>query len=247
MLKLIQELSSAERMEFSRLVGEAKSHALVVVHPFFKGWDYSSTGITLDRLEQLLFPDRTRVLPAIVLESPERLEEFVAWVKKVESWGRKRRRMAFSLTDSKYPTPINESWEGLADKISGVGVKSVFVCGRLLEVFDRRREDYDALIDAMEARVQQHGGCVDVEGIRAEEQKDKRVQETERGQLERIWLKREEALRRVAANRHEIEEARQQLFRGLNCGFRKCVGTTYNQFVLAQRFDRVRVARKYCK
>lgn len=250
MLETLIGREKARVLEFSKAVESAKGYAIVLVHPSYPGWDYNATGISEEKLEKLVTTGRRRrSIPLIVLESAERLKKFKEWVETIEL-GEEVRRIMCITANANNPHPLKGDWNSLAKQIAEEGVKRIFVCGRLLET-SNRNADFSAIIDAAEARAEEHGGnanCVR-QAIERFKESELEAEALERSQFERIWRTREEKHKAQGRRGEEIDEAKRQFHAriGYARASAKCVGEAYKELLRTRKFELVRVAVRHCR
>ncbi|MBI5159122.1 hypothetical protein HY992_03305, partial [Candidatus Micrarchaeota archaeon] len=179
----------------------------------------------------------------------ERLAKFKEWVETIEL-GEETRLMLHILTSSNNPHPVKGDWNSLAKQIERLGVKRIFVCGRLLEIRNRNA-NFDAMIEAAEARAEEHGGNADClrQSIERFKESEREAEALERSQFERIWKAREEKYKQQQIPQQEIERRRGEFHGRIDYtrAHAKCVGEAYKELLRTRKFELVRVAVRHCR
>ncbi|MCX6768204.1 MAG: hypothetical protein NTY90_05805 [Candidatus Micrarchaeota archaeon] len=248
---MLRELNALTEKEEERARGWLKAsngRAFVVVHPFFHEKDMSlGLGISEKKFESLLFPPSGDVkTPVFLFEQYGRMEKTIEKIREMEAGHaeEKRRGIVIVATGFDKPDPFHGSWNGLTDRMKSLGAEKLFICGRLLGYFDRRKENLDYYQNIAD-RTNDPKADLMLQEISEFYKTDEKVSALEKAHYSGIFNQVAAQAIQRGASKEEMEKRRERYMEKTHFGARFCVGQAYKQFLLSGKFKAVRIMGRY--
>ncbi|MCX6768208.1 MAG: hypothetical protein NTY90_05825 [Candidatus Micrarchaeota archaeon] len=255
MLKELTALSAEEERKARHWLKSSGNRAFVLVHPFYAGLHLHGTAISPQKIESLLFPKSGDArTPVFLFEEEHILKEAVEKIRGMEAKhaGEKRRGIIIVPTKIDCPAPAKGDWDSLAEKMKGIGAERLFVCGKFLELFDRKQ-----IAEGAEKDIEyRHSGLHDehpayaealVEDAKIALEQHRKVAALEKEVFGRIFDSHARVKAGKGVSEEELGRQREKYMEKTNFGAAWCVGETYGRLLTSNAFKTVRLMKKYCE
>jgi len=252
LVKEIHRLSEEEAANVRGWLKASRGRAFVLVHPGLGQEksagerDYRSIFFTRsegDVKPVFLFEERDRLTPEKILRAKE-------WISSYgeKRWGKTRprevgMRPVILVPTKKYePTPSEEDWHAVTDRMRDLGAEELMVFGKYLKEINLKE-----LEETQRAVADEHFFEGMVLGEELERRKQAAVAEKE--QREKTLEKLERSLARKGLSPQEIRARmkgmREKIEKMLETGHGGCVGEAYCALLLSKKFKKIHLLKRY--